>query len=493
MHHAELKNHRIHSELGRGGMAIVYLAHDNKFDTIVAVKVLNKEFVHNENIRKRFIAEARKMFKMSHPNIIKVTDLIEDGDSVAFVMEYIEGETLKEYIDRKGKLSDEEIKIIFTQMLDAVGYVHEQNLVHRDIKPSNFMISAKGIVKLLDFGIAKNTDVNSSEYTITGTTQNMGTPMYMSPEQIKSTKDVTHQTDIYSLGVVLWQMVTGKKPYDLQTLSTFELQTKIVNEKLDKTHSIWDIQIQKASAKNLEERFQQCHAWLREMNYIFSVDSPAPIADDKTVLAKKVHEDATQIEQQTKNTEDINAQTVTIGGQVWTSKNLNVDKFRNGDPIPEARTDEEWKRAGEKQQPAWCYYDNDSNNGTKYGKLYNWFAVNDSRGIAPNGWHVPSDADWTILTDYLGGEKVAGTKMKSTRDWKNEGNGTNENGFSGLPGGIRYGSGTFEGVDGNGGWWSSAEASADNAWGRGFSCSRVSVGRSYNAKKSGFSVRCLRD
>ena len=123
-----ISNYHVTRELGCGGMATVYLAHDNKFDTNVAIKVLNKEFVHNDNIRRRFLAEAKSMFKMSHPNIIKVTDLVEESDAVAFVMEYIEGETLKEYIDRKGKLKDDEIKTIFSQMLDAVGYVHKQNL-----------------------------------------------------------------------------------------------------------------------------------------------------------------------------------------------------------------------------------------------------------------------------------------------------------------------------------------------------------------------------
>jgi serine/threonine-protein kinase len=160
MQNTIIKDYQIHSELGRGGMATVYLAHDNKFDTNVAVKVLNKEFVHNENIRKRFLAEAKNMFKMSHPNIIKVIDLIEEGDNVAMVMEYIEGETLKDYIDRRGKLSDEEIKNLFSQMLNAVGYVHKQKLVHRDIKPSNFMINLEGQIKLMDFGIAKTTDLN---------------------------------------------------------------------------------------------------------------------------------------------------------------------------------------------------------------------------------------------------------------------------------------------------------------------------------------------
>jgi uncharacterized protein (TIGR02145 family) len=107
------------------------------------------------------------------------------------------------------------------------------------------------------------------------------------------------------------------------------------------------------------------------------------------------------------------SQTVTIGTQVWMTKNLNVATFRNGDPIPEAKTDEEWERAGAEGKPAWCYYNNDPKNGTKYGKLYNWYAVNDPRGLAPSGYHVPPDAEWTILTDYLGGEYDAGTKVKS--------------------------------------------------------------------------------
>jgi formylglycine-generating enzyme required for sulfatase activity/tRNA A-37 threonylcarbamoyl transferase component Bud32 len=250
-----IKDYLIQSELGRGGMAVVYLALDNKFDTNVAIKLLNKEYVHNDNFRKRFLAEAKNMFRMSHPNIIKVTDLIDDGNTVAFVMEYIEGETLKEYLGRKDKLGDAEIKSLITQMLDALGYVHEQKLVHRDIKPANFMIAPNGKVKLMDFGIAKNTDASIAEHTQTGTGVQMGTPMYMSPEQIAETKSVTAQSDIYSLGVVLWQMVIGRKPYDMTTLSNFQLQLKIVNEPLENTNTIWDRFIRKATAKDIALRY----------------------------------------------------------------------------------------------------------------------------------------------------------------------------------------------------------------------------------------------
>ena len=266
----QIHNYKVISLLGQGGMATVYLAHDSKFDTNVAIKLLNKEYTHNENIRKRFLAEAKSMFKMSHPNIIKVTDLIDEGETVAFVMEYVEGETLKEFIERKGRLLDDEIKAVFSQMLDSLGYVHEQNLVHRDIKPSNFMVTPSGVVKLMDFGIAKNMDTNSSEYTQTGTGVQMGTPMYMSPEQITETKSVTPQSDIYSLGVVLWQMVTGEKPYDMKTLSTFQLQMKIVQEELPMTNTNWDTIIEKAIQKNSEERFHSSNDFKNLINKLFS-------------------------------------------------------------------------------------------------------------------------------------------------------------------------------------------------------------------------------
>lgn len=187
-----------------------------------------------------------------------------------------------------------------------------------------------------------------------------------------------------------------------------------------------------------------------------------------------------------------NAQTVTIGKQVWTSKNLNVSKFMNGDDIPEAKTYEEWKMAGDLKRPAWCYYDNDPKNSAIYGKLYNWFAVNDPRGLAPKGFHIPSDAEWTILTNYLGGNGVAATKMKSASGWSENGNGTNSSSFSGLPGGNRDISGTFKIIGRFGCWWSSTENSAD-ALSRYLSYGNGNVASNSRNKRYGFSVRCLRN
>ena len=184
---------------------------------------------------------------------------------------------------------------------------------------------------------------------------------------------------------------------------------------------------------------------------------------------------------------------VTIGKQVWMNENLNVDKFRNGDPIPEAKTDEEWERASNDKQPAWCYYDNDPANGSKYGRLYNWYAVNDSRGLAPKDWHVPSDAEWTQLTVHLGGEEVAGGKMKSTTEWNAPNkDASNSSGFSGLPGGTRT-NGPFGSVGERCYCWSSTENSANNAWVRYLYYYDGSVDRTNYVKGRGLSVRCIRD
>jgi uncharacterized protein (TIGR02145 family) len=186
----------------------------------------------------------------------------------------------------------------------------------------------------------------------------------------------------------------------------------------------------------------------------------------------------------------LNAQTVTIGSQVWTSKNLNVSAYRNGDVIPQVQDQAAWANL---TTGAWCYYENKSANGKTYGKLYNWFAVNDPRGLAPNGYHIPADAEWTKLSDYLGRESKAGTKMKSTSGWVENGNGTNSSSFSGLPGGNRSYYGAFYNIDYGGYWWSSAENYTANAWYRYLDCSSGVVHRNNNSKKSGFSVRCLRD
>ena len=179
---------------------------------------------------------------------------------------------------------------------------------------------------------------------------------------------------------------------------------------------------------------------------------------------------------------------VSIGKQVWTTKNLEAETYRNGEAIPQVQDAAAWSKLS---TGAWCYYENNTANGTTYGKLYNWFAVNDARGLAPKGYHIPTDAEWTILSENLGDQ--AGTKMKSTTGWNEDGNGTNESGFAGLPGGYRTNDGNFYYVGASGNWWSLSESNTDVAWYRNLSDDDGNVYRSFNDKQFGFSVRCLRD
>ncbi len=186
----------------------------------------------------------------------------------------------------------------------------------------------------------------------------------------------------------------------------------------------------------------------------------------------------------------IKAQEIKIGTQTWTTKNLNVSTFRNGDKIPQVQDKKAW---GNLTTGAWCYYENKTANGTTYGKLYNWFAVNDPRGLAPKGYHIPTDAEWTILSENLGGESEAGTKMKSTSGWNEDGNGSNTSGFAGLPGGFRANDGGFDLIGAYGYWWSSSENYSYYAWCRLLSYSDGNVSRANGDEPNGFSVRCLRD
>ena len=185
--------------------------------------------------------------------------------------------------------------------------------------------------------------------------------------------------------------------------------------------------------------------------------------------------------------------TFTIGNQVWMAENLRVTHYNNGDAIPTVTDNTAWTGLS---TGAYCWYGNDQSANEKYGALYNWYTVDDSRGLCPDGWHVPTHVEWTTLTTYLGGTSVAGGKMKATSDLWNSPNtdAANTSRFSGLPGGYRYYIGSFFYIGYYGFWWSSTESSSDYAWNRYlfYSVSYVTVTNS-KVKQTGFSVRCLRD
>ena len=203
-----------------------------------------------------------------------------------------------------------------------------------------------------------------------------------------------------------------------------------------------------------------------------------------------------------------NLPSVTICNQIWTTKNLDVTTYRNGDAIPQVTDPTAWENL---TTGAWCYYNNDPAMGPIYGKLYNWYAVNDVRGLAPTGYHVPSDAEWNKLVKCIdpsadktcigciqsetagGAMKETGTSHWLSPDREQKANATNSSGFAGLPGGNRDNFGTFSIIGSSGYWWSSTEYSASSAWYRllGFNSSGV-VRASFN-KAGGFSVRLIKD
>ena len=190
--------------------------------------------------------------------------------------------------------------------------------------------------------------------------------------------------------------------------------------------------------------------------------------------------------------------TVKIGNQIWMAENLKVIHYNNGDVIPNLQDDDEWDNGN----GTCCAYDNNASNTEIYGLLYNWFTVNDIRNIAPDGWHIPTDIEWQVLIEYLGGDTLAGGKMKSLGTiegvnglWVGSDEGTtNESGFSALPGGYRYNSGVFDGIGTNAYFWSATESTGGTAWHRYLYHGNSVVSRyDYGWKQGGYSIRCIKD
>lgn len=187
----------------------------------------------------------------------------------------------------------------------------------------------------------------------------------------------------------------------------------------------------------------------------------------------------------------IMANEVQIGTQIWMTKNLNVSRYRNGNPIPQVNNPLQWYNL---RSGAWCYYAYLTSVGIKYGKLYNWYAVNDPRGLAPTGYHVPTDAEWSLLTDYLGGENMAGAQLKSITGWEDYPTFVNNaTGFTALPGGHCLWAQQFGSIGTNGFWWSSTGHDDVDGWIRILFFDQIRIERGYLPKTSGFSVRCVKD
>ena len=197
--------------LGVGGMGAVYKARQPGLDRIVALKILPPEVGRDPAFAERFAREARAMARLSHPNIVAIHDSGQASEFYYFVMEFVEGVNLRQTFDTGG-LTPQEVLAVVPQICDALQYAHNEGIVHRDIKPENVLLDKRGRVKIADFGLAKLLGKAPAEFTLTGTGQVMGTLHYMAPEQMERPQQVDHRADIYSLGVVFYEMLTGELP-----------------------------------------------------------------------------------------------------------------------------------------------------------------------------------------------------------------------------------------------------------------------------------------
>jgi tRNA A-37 threonylcarbamoyl transferase component Bud32 len=197
--------------LGQGGMGAVYKARQPGLDRLVALKILPPEAVRDPSFAERFSREARSLARLNHPNIVSVYDSGRAGDLYYFIMEYIDGLNLRQLL-RTGHIQPREALQIVPQICDALQFAHEEGIVHRDIKPENILLDKRGRVKIADFGIAKLLGAKAADYALTGPWQVMGTVHYMAPEQMDKPQEVDHRADIYSLGVVFYELLTGQLP-----------------------------------------------------------------------------------------------------------------------------------------------------------------------------------------------------------------------------------------------------------------------------------------
>src|SRR5438270_479745 len=265
--------YRLDSRIGAGGMSTVYCALDVTLQRQVAIKLMNREVATDSDQLERFRREARAVAQLSHPHVVGVIDAGEDASRPYIVFEYVEGETLKERIRRMGRLPVAEAVAYSVEIARALGYAHHRHIVHRDVKPQNVLIDAEGSAKVTDFGIARTLDQEG----LTADGRVLGTTDYVSPEQALG-HPVTGQSDVYSLGIVLWEMLTGEVPFKGE--NQVAVAMKHVREALPdvqarrpEVSSSLAAVIDRATAKHLERRYASVHELIADLEDVLALET----------------------------------------------------------------------------------------------------------------------------------------------------------------------------------------------------------------------------
>ncbi len=276
--------YQVQQEIAKGGMGVVYKGVHTALNRPVAIKVIDSKFSSDTAFLNRFQREARTMARLNHENIISVFDVAEDHGDYYIVMEYFPGRDIKSIILERSQIPPRETLLIAAQIANALAYAHEKGVIHRDIKPGNIMMDETGRVKLIDFGIAAAAD----EASVTQTGSMIGTPQYMSPEQARGDKGIDGRTDLYSMGMVLYEMVTGKT--HLTGLSQLAVIAKLADEKefsLSFSSKV-PVPLQKLITsllrKNPKDRIPNARAVLEKINRLLSTTQQINPETDETTL-----------------------------------------------------------------------------------------------------------------------------------------------------------------------------------------------------------------
>jgi uncharacterized protein (TIGR02145 family) len=489
-------------QIGQGGFGITYKAHDSMFDRVVCIKELfingnsrREESlsitsqsigdINFEYFKTKFLEEAQKLTKFEHPNIVKVLEYFEANNTAYMVMVFIEGKSLKEYVQEKGKLAENEALLLFTQLLDATKNIHKKNFLHRDIKPDNIIITPENKVVLIDFGTAKfhSNDTGSTSTLV------LLSHGFAPPEQYSNEHKKGAYTDIYALGATLYFMLTGIKPIQA-TDRTMREMTSVNEINPDIKKKVVNV-ITKTMQLKPSERHQNVEQLITEIERIKYVNKKSSI--QLTNLHKYILWGFVSImlfglfywtQSNNEKYDEIIAhehngylydsrdgktyKTVKIGKQIWMADNLAY-KPKNGNY---------WTPG------------NNTENLIKYGYLYNWKTA---CMVCPSDWHLPSDYEWTELINYLGGDVVAGIKMNKKINWYQKNNDTEYSGFSAQHGGYFSSHNlSYPSISSEGYWWSSSENDEELASYLNLNRSGNII-RSINYKLDGLSIRCIKN
>ena len=271
---AALPQFDISGLIGQGGMGAVYKAREKKLDRFVALKILRRETVQDPEFEERFVREARAQALLSHPNILAIYDFGETEDFFYIVSEYIDGVDLRQLM-KMDRLSPVEALRLVPQICDALQFAHDRGVVHRDIKPENILIDQDGNVRIADFGLAKM--LGGHDVTLTRTEQALGTPHYMAPEQMMGAGKIDHRADIYALGVVIYEMLTGELPIGHFAMPSQKVGTR---KELDEV-------VMRALAQAVEDRYQSAGEIKSDVEGVPSEPAPSQVAYGEARLCRR--------------------------------------------------------------------------------------------------------------------------------------------------------------------------------------------------------------